>query len=204
MAEEKKLDVLLERIYQDGMEKSKKESEEIIRQANSQSKNIVDGANQKARFIIEEANKKAEEMTRNTMTDIKMSGEQAVSALKQKMKDMISNDVLSSSMQSAFVDADFLKSLILEVVSKWDTQSLNSDVSVYFADSMKSKINDTFVATIKKAVSNVNVNFDNKMTNGFKITSEGNGYKLSFTDEDFVGFFSDFVRQKTEEILFKK
>lgn len=204
MAEEKKLDILLERIYQDGMEKSKKESEEIIRQANDQAKNIVDEANRKAKLIIEEANKKSEETSKNTMTDIKMSGEQAVSALKQKIKNMVADNVLSDPMKNTFVDEAFLKTLILEVVSKWDADALNADVSLYFSASMKDKINDTFMASIKATISKLNVNFDNKMTNGFKITSDASGYKMSFTDEDFVGFFSDFVRQKTEEILFKK
>ncbi len=204
MAEEKKLDILLERIYKEAVEKAKKESEEIIRLANEQSKNIIDEANRKAALIVEDANKKAAETSRNTMTDIKMAGEQAVSALKQKIKNIIASDVLSTPMKDAFVDSEFLKSIILEVVSKWDTADLSSDVSLYFSDSMKDKVNDAFMGSIKKSVPNINVNFDNKMSNGFKITSESNGYQLSFTDEDFVEFFGDFVRQKTEEILFEK
>lgn len=204
MVDDKKLDILLQRVYQDGMEKSKKESEEIVSQANEKAKNIIEEATQKSKLIIEEANKKAEEVKKNTETDVRMAGEQSVATLKQSMKDMISSDVLSAPMKDLFVDVSFLKELILEVVKKWDAKVLSSDVSLYFSDSMKSKIDDAFVSSVKKSAEKINVNFDGKMSGGFKIVSEANGYKLSFTDEDFVLLFGDFIKQKTEEVLFKK
>ncbi len=204
MVDDKKLDILLQRVYQDGMEKSKKESEEIISQANEKAKNIIEEATQKSKIIIEEANKKSEEIKKNTETDIRMAGEQSVATLKQNIKNMICSDVLSASMKDVFVDAAFLKTLIEGVFSKWDSKSLSSDVSLYFSDSMKNKIDDAFLSSIKKSAEKVNVNFDGKMSGGFKIVSEGSGYKLSFTDEDFVLLFSDFVKQKTEEVLFNK
>ncbi len=203
MVDDKKLDILLQRVYQDGMEKSKKESEEIISQANEKAKNIIEEATQKSKIIIEEANKKSEEVKKNTETDIRMAGEQSVATLKQSMKDIICSDALSS-MKDVFVDATFLKTLIEGVFAKWDAKALSSDVSLYFPESMKDKINDAFVSSIKKSAEKVNVNFDGKMSGGFKIVSEAGGYKLSFTDEDFVLLFSDFVKQKTEEILFNK
>lgn len=201
MVDDKKLDILLQRVYQDGMEKSKRESEQIISEANAKAKSIIDEANLKAKSIVDEANKKSEEINKNTMTDIKMAGEQAITTLKQNIKSMICSDVLSAPMKEAFVDVEFLKSLITDIVNKWDNNK-SLDISVCFADSMKSKIDDAFISSIKKSASNLNVNFDGKMSSGFCIVSESSGYKLSFTDEDFVLLLSDFVKQKTQDILF--
>lgn len=38
----------------------------------------------------------------------------------------------------------------------------------------------------------------------FKIVPEGGNYQLQFTDEDFVEFFSDYIKAKTEEVIFSK
>ena len=101
-------------------------------------------------------------------------------------------------------DTNFLKDLILEVVKKWDVNNTSSDVSIYFPESKKSEINSAFESSIKSSIKNATINFDKKLSNGFKIVPEGGNYQLQFTDEDFVAFFSDYIKSTTEEIIFKK
>ena len=55
MAEDKKLDSLLERVYQDGVEKSNKKAEEIISNAKSEADKILKDAEAKSEEIIKEA-----------------------------------------------------------------------------------------------------------------------------------------------------
>lgn len=62
MAEDKKLDSLLERVYQDGVEKSNKKAEEIISNAKSEADKILKDAEAKSEEIIKEAERKAEEL----------------------------------------------------------------------------------------------------------------------------------------------
>lgn len=201
MSSEVKLDSLLERIYQDGVEKSNKKSEEIVSTANQNAKKIIDEANARAEAIIKEADQKVEELKRNTLSDIRMGGEQAISALKQRIKDLIVAKVAKEGMKEIFADSSFLKTLVLEVVKKWDK---NADMSLCFSDNMKNDIDSAFINSIKDAVSKIEVNFDKKMSTGFKISEQGHGYELSFTDQNFVEFFSMFIKQKTEEIFFTK
>jgi len=204
MVEDKKLDSLLERIYQDGLEKSNKKSEEVLANTQKEADKMISNAKEKANAIIQDAEKKSEELRRNTLTDVSMSGEQAISALKQRIKDLVVSEVLASDLKEAFVNASFLESLILEIVKKGDLSDGKDDISLYFPESKKAEIEKTFAASIKKSVTNIVIKFDKKLSNGFKIVpSEGN-YKLQFTDEDFIEFFKDYIKQKTEDILFKK
>ena len=204
MAEEKKLDSLLERIYQDGVEKSNKKADEIISNAKSEADRILKEAEAKSEEIIKEAERKSEELKKNTITDVRMAGEQSISALKQRVKELVTAKVLEEGLKGAFADTAFLKDLILEVVKKWDISSSNSDVTVYFPESKKADIDAAFEKSIKASIKNAVINFDKKLANGFKIVPEGGNYQLQFTDEDFVEFFSDYVKAKTEEVIFSK
>ena len=204
MAEEKKLESLLERIYQDGVEKSNKKAEEIISNAKSEADRIIKEAEAKSEEIVKEAERKSEELKKNTITDVRMAGEQSISALKQRIKELVTAKVLEDGLKGAFADTAFLKDLILEVVKKWDISSSNSDVTVYFPESKKSDIDAAFEKSIKGAIKNATINFDKKLSNGFKIVPENGNYQLQFTDEDFVEFFSDYIKAKTEEVIFSK
>ncbi|MCZ9939344.1 V-type ATP synthase subunit E [Brachyspira hyodysenteriae] len=204
MAEEKKLDSLLERIYQDGVEKSNKKADEIISNAKSEADRIIKEAEAKSEEIIKEAERKSEELKKNTITDVRMAGEQSISALKQRIKDLVTAKVLEEGLKGAFADTSFLKDLILEVVKKWDITSSDADVTVYFPESKKADIDSSFEKSIKSAIKNATINFDKKLSNGFKIVPEGGNYQLQFTDEDFVEFFSDYIKAKTEELIFSK
>ncbi|MEI0488702.1 DivIVA domain-containing protein [Brachyspira pulli] len=204
MAEEKKLDSLLERIYQDGVEKSNKKAEEIISNAKSEADRIIKEAEAKSEEIVKEAERKSEELKKNTITDVRMAGEQSISALKQRIKELVTAKVLEDGLKGVFADTAFLKDLILEVVKKWDISSSNSDVTVYFPESKKSDIDAAFEKSIKGAIKNATINFDKKLSNGFKIVPENGNYQLQFTDEDFVEFFSDYIKAKTEEVIFSK
>ncbi|MCZ9838426.1 V-type ATP synthase subunit E [Brachyspira hyodysenteriae] len=204
MAEEKKLDSLLERIYQDGVEKSNKKADEIISNAKSEADRIIKEAEAKSEEIIKEAERKSEELRKNTETDVRMAGEQSISALKQRIKDLVTAKVLEEGLKDSFADASFLKDLILEVVKKWDINSSDADVTVYFPESKRADIDSSFERSIKSAIKNASINFDKKLSNGFKIVPEGGNYQLQFTDEDFVEFFSDYIKAKTEEVIFSK
>ncbi|WP_157146635.1 V-type ATP synthase subunit E [Brachyspira pilosicoli] len=204
MAEDKKLDSLLERIYQDGVEKSNKKADEIISNAKNEADRIIKEAESKSEEIIKEAQRKSEELKKNTITDVRMAGEQSISALKQRVKDLVTSKVLEEGLKEAFADTAFLKDLILEVVKKWDIASGNSDVTVYFPESKKADIDAAFEKSIKSAINNATINFDKKLSNGFKIVPNNGNYQLQFTDEDFVEFFSDYIKAKTEEVIFSK
>ena len=204
MAEEKNFNALLERICKDGVDKENKEKDEILSTAKKEAEDIVSKAKEEAQRIVSEAEKKAKDFESNAKSEVARGGEQAISVIKQRIKDLVTASVLDEGLKGAFADTNFLKDLILEVVKKWDVNNTSSDVSIYFPESKKSEINSAFESSIKSSIKNATINFDKKLSNGFKIVPEGGNYQLQFTDEDFVAFFSDYIKSTTEEIIFKK
>ena len=204
MAEEKNFNALLERICKDGVDKANKEKDEILSTAKKEAEDIVSKAKEEAQRIVSEAEKKAKDFESNAKSEVARGGEQAISVIKQRIKDLVTASVLDEGLKGAFADTAFLKDLILEVVKKWDIASGNSDVTVYFPESKKADIDAAFEKSIKSAINNATINFDKKLSNGFKIVPNNGNYQLQFTDEDFVEFFSDYIKAKTEEVIFSK
>lgn len=204
MAEEKNFNALLERICKDGIDKANKEKDEIISTAKKEADDIVSKAKEEAQRIVSEAERKAKDFESNARSEVARGGEQAISVIKQRIKELVTSSVLEDGFKGVFADTNFLKDLILDVVKKWDVNTTSSDVSIYFPESKKSEINSAFENSIKSSIKNATINFDKKLSNGFKIVPSGGNYQLQFTDDDFVAFFSDYIKSTTEEVIFKK
>ena len=58
--------------------------------------------------IIEDAKKKSAETKTNTESEIKLSGKQAINALKQQVVEIINGEVAKTAIDTAF-DKDFTK-----------------------------------------------------------------------------------------------
>jgi V/A-type H+/Na+-transporting ATPase subunit E len=196
---ENKLDNLTQKIYQEGIEKANREGEKIISNAKAEAEKMIREAREEAELIRKNGDRESEEIKRNTMASLKLAGSQAISSLKQQIKDLLALKILKEPASQLFVDAGFLKELILSITKNWDPKE---GVTVQFSPSMEAKIDKAFEASIKKEIGNVKINFDNRLTNGFRITPENGSFQITFTDQDFVEFFKPYVRDKAEKILF--
>jgi V/A-type H+-transporting ATPase subunit E len=196
---EHNIDQLTEKIYQEGIEKGKQEGKQIVEQAKSQAAEILKKAEQDADKIKVKAQQEAENLKNNTLSEIKLAGDQSISALKQKIKDLISENILDKKIRDLFVNEEFLKTIILEIIKDWD---VSQGMNVTLSKNVEAKLSETFEASVIKAAKGLIINFDNRLKGGFKINESGSSYQLAFSDEDFIEFFKPFLRKKAEEILF--
>lgn len=204
-AEATKLDALVEKVYSEGIEKSKSEAETIISNAKDEANKIIEDAKKEAEGIVGGAEKEAEELKRNTTAELKLAGTQAISSLKQEIKSMINASVLGENMKEAFVDADFLKTIITEITKNYSAdEAFKKGAELVFPESMKDKIDSSFENSIKKTLSGMTVSFDKRLSGGFKIAPTDGSYQITFTDEDFAEFFKPYLKTKTEKLLFSK
>lgn len=196
---EHNIDQLTEKIYQEGIEKGKKEGAQIVEDAKAEASEILKKAQLEADKIKSKAQLDAENLKRNTLSEIKLAGDQSISSLKQKIKNLISENILDKKIKDLFVSEEFLRTIILEIIKDWDA---SQGINVTLSKSVEEKLDETFEASVVKAAKGLIINFDNKLKGGFKISETGSSYQLAFSDEDFIEFFKPFLRQKAEEILF--
>ena len=192
---------LLQRVYEEGVVKAKAEADGILDKARSEAEQIVSKAKSEADALLAEANKKAQELGKNTDSDLKMAAQHTISSVKQKITEVILQQVFDARLKQDFADPEFLKKLILEVLQAWK----ESGGRITIAQSMEPKLDEYFLGSLKQVVgSQLVVEFSPKMKNGFSISPQDNSFKLSFTDEDFANLFKSYLRPRTSQILFEQ
>lgn len=194
------LQEMLNKIYEEGVNKAKTEAENIIATAQAEADKVLTNARKEADKILSDANAKAIETERNLNSDLKMAAQQAMSALKNKVINAILIETIDKQTSQSVNDVSFLQKLILEVLSKWTPES---SVVLTIPESKKAELTNFFAQDVKNTFKgNIKIDYSPLMKNGLAISPADGTYKLSFTDEDFANFFKSYLRPKAAQILF--
>jgi V/A-type H+/Na+-transporting ATPase subunit E len=200
---ESKLQELTKKIYNEGVEKANKEAGSILENAANESNKIISEAKKEAKSIIENAEKESEQLKNKVLSEIRMSSNQSISLLKQNIINLLSSSVLKGKIEKTTDDLSFIKELINEIVSKWNSGSKSIDLELILPEKSKNKLIEYFKKEAKDILSKgVELKFEDRMKKGFKIGPKGESFVLSFTDDDFDLFFQSFLKPKTKAILF--
>jgi len=201
----KKILELTEKIYNEGVEKAKKEAELIIVNAKKEADNIIATAKHKEEEIVETAKKQAAEIKKNSDTEIRLAARQFVSELKQQIAGLIVTEQTESSVKQAFEDDSFVKNMILTIIENWNPQKPEElDINLLLPAKEEKMFMDFFMQKAKKTLeSGLEINFKPNMQSGFRIGPKDGSYHISFTDKDFENYFKDYLKPKTKKMLFE-
>ncbi len=199
-----KLQELTEKIYQEGISKGNAEAEIIISDAKNEAKTILTNAKKEAEKLLTDAKKKSEEIKSNAEAELKLSSKQAINSLKQGITNLINDSIVNSSVSKAFDDDTFVKKIIELSVNKWDLSSdENIDISILIPENEEKKLSEYFIHSAKKLLDRgMEIKPVSDLKKGFQISPKDGSYKISFTDDDFVNFFKQYLRPKLIELLF--
>lgn len=200
---ESKLQELTSRIYNEGIEKANKEASSIIENAEKEAEKILENAKKEAEKLQEKAKHETEELRKNVANEVKMSARQSISAIKQQITEMVTTRLVAEPVKESFKDKDFVKKIIETVISKWDPKSGNIDLALVLPKEDAQKLGSYFEAKTHETLKGkLKVEFDDKMSGGFRIGPGDKSYVLSFTDEDFENFFKNYLRPRTTKLLY--
>lgn len=200
---ESKLQELTNKIYNEGVEKANKEAASIIENAEKEAEKILENAKREAEKLQEKARLETEELRKNVASEVKMSTRQAISAVKQQITELITTRLVAEPVKEAFKDKDFLKDIIETVIRNWDPKSGGIDLALTLPKEDAQEIGSHFESKTHEALKNkVKVEFDEKMSGGFRIGPGDKSYVLSFTDDDFENFFKNYLRPRTTKLLY--
>lgn len=198
-----KLEEITKKLYNEGVAKANAEAEQIINDAKKQAENIIINANKEAKALASKTEKDLAQLKEQVASEIQLASDQSLSLLKQKITEILSSS-LSPEIKKTVDDVDFIKSIISDMVSKWDPTKDALDLNIILPEKNKSKLLEHFKgkasALLDKGVQLV---FEDRMKSGFKIGPKDNSFVISFTESDFEEFFKSFLRPKTKEVLFK-
>ncbi len=198
-----KLQELTRKIYDEGLEKGKKEAQEIIDNAKKEAEQIIKNAKAEAEQALEKASKEAEETKKNVNSELVLASKQAIATVKQKIANLLNQKAVEQSLAKTFDDKELIKTLIIKIVAQWgEISQSDQGVMVYLAekdrDHLESFLLNKIAGNIKQGL---DVNFEEGIKSGFRIGPKDQSFKISFTDKDFERFFKQFLRPRTQKFF---
>ncbi len=201
---QKKIFELTEKIYNEGVEKAKKEAEQIIANAKKEADSIINVAKNKEKDSIEQAEKQAVEIKKNADSEIRLAARQFISNLKQQITGLITTAQVEVPVEDAFKDEKFVKNIILTVIKNWNPQKPEElNISLLLPQKEEKELTDFFNNKVKELLdSGLEINFELNIKSGFKIGPKDGSYYISFTDKDFENYFKSYLKDRTRKMIF--
>ncbi|EKD31523.1 MAG: hypothetical protein ACD_77C00310G0003 [uncultured bacterium] len=199
-----KLQELTDKLYNEGLSKGKQEAEDLLAKAGKEAAGIISKAKEEYAQIISKANKEAEDIRLKMEMELKMASKQSLTALKNQIENSIIASGFNKPISEVTDKSDFIKSLIETAIASFNPKGGESvSLSLLLPESKKSEL-DSFLKSdiISKLKGGITIEFDKKISNGFKIGPLDEGYHISFTDKDLQQLFSEYLKPKTREFLF--
>lgn len=200
-----KLQELTEKLYSEGLSKGKQEAEEIKSKALKEAEEILVNAREEAKNIVSNAKKESDEIKSKISNEVQLSSKQLISTLKQEIESILIKSTINEAIKFNLSDKEFIAQLIISAVKSFNPNSEdNSSLEVILPENLKTDTNKFLKDKLSSVLKSQPVlTFDNRLTNGFKISPKDGTYFISFTEKDFQDLLGQFLRPKTKEMLFE-
>jgi V/A-type H+-transporting ATPase subunit E len=199
-----KISELTDKLYKEGVEKGEMQAGQILSEAKAKAAQLIADAKKDAEKITADAKLQAEELKRNVASEIRLSGQQAISAIKQQILDIITAKSVDSGVAKTLDDPNVMKDLISTMARNWKPGA-GQDVSIeiLLPEINRNELEKAFIADIQKQFTNqISISFSKTFSSGFRIGPSDGAYKISMTDQDFGEFIKGFLRAKARTFLF--
>ena len=198
-----KLQELTDKLYNEGLAKGKQEAEQLKANAKNEAAQIIAQAKEEAQQILAKAQSEAAELKAKSENDVKMASQQAFTAIKKQIEEVITAKSLAP-VKEAVSQTEFLKEIIKAIVAAFNPENTDSvALELILPLDKKAELDSFAQETLNKVCSaGVDVQFSKGVQGGFKIAPKGEGYMLSFTDKDFENIIAEYLRPKTKSLLF--
>lgn len=200
-----KIEQITQKIYNEGVIKAKEDADQIVAEAKKKAEDIVHSALKEKEKIIGEAQKQADELISKTETELQLAARQFTSKLKQQITAIVTTSQVGESVKEAFDDIGFMKEMIMTIIENWNPQKHGEPaLQLLLPEKDKEKLTRFFDSKVNEILDRgVEIKFDPKTKNGFKIGPADGSYVISFTDKDFENYFIGYFKDRTKKLLFE-
>ena len=201
---ENKLQQLTQKLYEEGLDKGRKEAGTLVAEAEAKAKQIVADAQAEADRIRKEARDNAEELRKNTLTELSLAGKQMVTTLRENIQTMLVAKAVNESVAQANIDPQFIKEVLIAVAKNWSGSSSEKVTLKALLPADKAQaLDQAFEKSIQAALGEgIEIAYSDGMKSGFRIGPKEGGYYISFSDADFDALLEEYLRPKVSKILY--
>ncbi|MBQ9202164.1 MAG: hypothetical protein IJ154_07360 [Bacteroidales bacterium] len=189
---------LTDQLYREGVEKGNLEADRIVAAAREKEAAILSEARKTADDILSAAQKQAEELDKNTKAELRLFAGQSLEALKSEVVNLLTDKVVTDSINEATAAKDFMPDLLLNFVKNWAGKG---ELVIETADDKA--LTDYFRAKAADVLKNgLVIKQVNGLPTDFVLSPADGSYKIQLGKQDFIEYFKEFLRPKLVEMLF--
>lgn len=197
---EVKIDQLIEKIRQEGVETARQNADKIVADAKKEAAALLESAKKNAENIVQDAEKQTELFQKNAELAIQQAARDSELLLKTRLNTLF--DQVFKSDVGETLKPDFLQTLIQNIVAQWG-KSKDAEVLINEADqkSLESLLKKGVQASAKDGIT---LKVSDDISKGFRIGVKGEDVYYDFTDETIAQMLKSFLNPKLKEILDRK
>ena len=200
---ESRLESLTQKIYEQGVERGREEARALVEKARAEAAEIIVKAKAEAQELVRTAHDEAAGQKNRALAEIRLAGEQALSALRQEVVYLLSRSTLKAEVDKVLDDPRSLLEVVMHAVEATIARTGVADVQVTFSAEARGKLEAIATAHLKDLLNKgLDVRFDGRFERGFRIGPKNGDYQVSFTDADFLLFFQGYLKSRTRAVLF--
>jgi V/A-type H+-transporting ATPase subunit E len=193
-----KIQSITEKLYNEGVEKGRKEALDIIEKANAEKKDSLKSAKAEADAMLAAADKNARDTKKHTEAELKLYTNQAMESLKSEIVNLITDKITKVSVYQAFEEKELMQKMILKLVADWH---LKEDLVVEVSD-VEALTNYFNTHTKKQLDKSIKIEQVSGRATSFTVAPADGSYKVNFGEQDFIDYFKTFLRPQLIKLLF--
>jgi V/A-type H+-transporting ATPase subunit E len=194
-----KIQELTEQLYREGVQKGEEKAKVLIEDADRKAGTIIEEARVRSGKIIADAEAQAADIRHAAEGEIRLAGMQVVSLVKQQIVDAVIARSLDTPLSKTLSDPTVLRELVLSMAQHWKSEPIEAVLPASLENQLGPLLKEAVARELRKGLQ---VSFSKNIKAGFRIGPAGQGFKISMTDDDFAVFFREFLRPRTQTLLF--
>lgn len=193
---ENTLERLVDRIYQEGVNKAEEKAAAILAKAEEQARERLRAAEDEAARITARANAEATQISQNTQSELRLAAARTLSDLKRAIGTLLTERVIKQPLQGAFTDENFVRELVTGLTAHAGDHEIVVSGSEPAIESLRQKLAIAMQAKLPTLVVQ-----GRSKGRGFSIAVKGDGFEIQFDEAAVQDFLNPHLREATR-ILF--
>ncbi len=182
---------------------AREEAEKILQEARLQADNILLEAKKEASRIKEEARQQADATLKQMEADMATAARNFILLVQERLEQAIVRPVVEEEIKLALDNKDFLGSIIEILITEFArVHGKENRIEILLPTKHKDVLEKWFINKfIRKAASNIEVQFNDKVSFGFRLGLGETGTYFNF-EEGLVEVFSEFCAPRFRKYFF--
>ena len=199
-----KIQEISEHLKANIIEPAEREAQGIIDQAQKKRAEIIAAAEKEAQELTLSLEKRAKQKLDSVEAALRLSGKQAITALKKALEGEILNRTLGQPLAAVLDEEEVLKEIISEMVKAYVEHDFSGEIEILLSEKNREKLKSYIKSESMKAIKEGITLSLESVGSGCKVIFKENHAVFDFSAEAVSELLAGFLRNELRSYIFEK